>query len=256
MGNLVETRSVAREETQPGACAEPRPRAGAASLSDEYLAHIGQMGQFCTFLARLYYEELDDALLDDLARTQQVLPLSDDLDEMEREFVLGNNRIAKYVQNRTPDTLVESKCDYARVFLGAGQLQEMPVAPFESVYTSEDRILMQDARDDMYRTLRRANLVIDDRFNMPEDHIAFELQYLAWEAGETCRLAEEGDWERAAASSARFEDFLRRHLLNWVPRFVDEALELACTPFYRGLLQMTKAWLLIEASLLEDGERS
>ena len=223
--------------------------AHAEGLSQEAVDYLKNAANYYRFLSRLFYKELDESLIQDLVRTQKTIELSDDLDESERLFALGNNKMVRFLERRTPDTLTQSRCDYARVFLGAGQTQENPVSPFESVYTSEDQLLMQGARDDVYRVFRSEHLALEDEYNMPEDHIAFELQYLSLVAQEVAQAAESQD---AAQAEERFEaylSFFENHVANWMTRFCDEAAQLAKTPFYQGLAQCTKAWVLMESAL-------
>lgn len=208
---------------------------------------LAQSANYYRYLARLYYEELTDELIEELAATQQVIPLSDDMDELERELALGTNKMVKFIEHRNPDTKTRSKVDYADIFLGYGSTQDEPVSPFESVYTSEERLLMQESRDDVYKILRREGLIIDDHYNMPEDHISFEFQYLALLADRACAAHAAGDEEAASADLAKRSSFFANHIANWVPRFCAQAGAIAKTPFYQGLLQATAAWVALEA---------
>lgn len=217
-------------------------------------AFLMQRANYYRYLARLFYEELDDALIEQIATTQEVVALDDEMSEDERALALGTNKMVKYLQRRNPDTMTRTKVDYAALFLGCGAPQETPVSPFESVYTSEERLLMQGARDDVYRCLRADGLVIDDHYNMPEDHIAFEFQYLALLAERAYRHAEAGDDEAAQRERDKMDAFFNEHIAPWVPRFCDEALALAKTPFYQGLLQVTKAWVALERQACATGE--
>lgn len=223
--------------------------ANAQELTRETVDYLKVAANYYRFLSRLFYKELDDELIQAFVETQSLAELSEELDENERAFAVGGNKMFRFLERRTPDTLTQSRCDYARVFLGAGQAQENPVAPFESVYTSEDQLLMQGARDDVYRAFRAEHLVLDDEYNMPEDHIAFELQYLSRVALSVCEIAES---EGLAQAQGRFEAYLaffENHIANWVPKFCDDAEQLARTPFYQGLAQCTRAWVSMEGDL-------
>lgn len=199
------------------------------------------------YLSRLLYRELDEALLEELAAAQVVEALDDGMDEIERAFVRGSNKMAKYVAARNADTLTQSRCDFARVFLGAGSTTGDPVSPFESVYTSEEHLLMQGARDAMFRILIEAGLALDDDFNMPEDHISFEFQYQAHLLDLQAKAFECGDASAAQAAADEAAGFFHAHIENWVPRFCEAAAALAKTPFYRGLCECAGAWVALEA---------
>ena len=222
-------------------------------LQNERADACAERAGFWRYLSRLFYRELDEELLECL-RGQAVLPLSDDFDADERAFARGSNKMAKYVLAQNPDTLTQSRCDYARVFLGAGSTTDDPVSPFESVYTSEEHLLMQGARDNMFRTLIAAGLALDDDYNMPEDHISFEFQYMAHLLDAEAAACQAGDAQAADAAQEQVRAFFENHIANWVPRFCQAAAQLARTPFYRGLCECTAAWVCLEQRCYADDD--
>ena len=207
------------------------------------------------FLARLFYEELTDELIDEFVATQRILPLEDDAAEDARAFAQGSNRMLKYLQRKTPDTLTQTRCDFAHTFLGAGSFTKVPVSPFESVYANDGRLIMQGARDTACALYAAEGLEVQDAYNMPEDHVSFEFQYMALLLNRQAEALEEvaashGDKaaDRAAAYELRAKNFFADHLAPWVPMFCEEATELVSTAFYRGLLQTTAAWMALECT--------
>lgn len=208
-----------------------------------------ERANYYRFLARLLYEELNDELIAELAEGLEVVKLPQDENDIERNLAIGMNKMAKYAQRATKDTKTESKCDYARVFLGAGQVKKMAVSPYESVYTSPDRLLMQDARDDVFNLYREEHIAISDGYNMPEDHIAFLFQFAAHLLTKQADALDAGDAVRAEAYEAKATSFVSKHLADWVTRFCDEAAPSAKTAFYQGLLQCVDAWVRLECRL-------
>lgn len=100
---------------------------------------------------------------------------------------------------------------------------------------------MQDSRDEAVRAYKRWGLAISRDLNVPEDHLAFELEFMgrlseliadALESGETAREAME-------AQTA----FIDEHLLNWVPGLLDRVRAFACTPFYPAITQVTLSYI-------------
>lgn len=106
---------------------------------------------------------------------------------------------------------------------------------------------MQEARDEMFKSLVSEGLAIEDSFNMPEDHISFQFQYMARLLDQESKSWQEGCLEGAAAANEKSERFFNNHLMNWVPTFCLEAKSLARTSFYRGLCECTDAWLRLES---------
>lgn len=216
-------------------------------------------------LARLFYQEIDEAFAAQFVEAQPVLALDECADDIERSFARGNNRMRKFLQRRTADSITETRCDYARVFLGAGSVTKVPVSPFESVYADEGRLIMQASRGGACAAYATEGMAVSDGFNMPEDHISFEFQYMALLLNRCADALEamqsEGQVAAADAAQAQAEAyrgkawaFFVAHLAPWVPLFCEEAADLAQTSFYQGLLEATAAWMALEcAQMAVDG---
>lgn len=113
-----------------------------------------------SFLARLFREEIDEALLAQLNDTDY--PVSSGNGLMDE----GYYQIAKYLSNAWVDPLMKLSVDYTRAFLGSGIDTYSAAYPFESVYTSEKRLLMSDARDEVlaiYRSCGPGKVRVLDR---------------------------------------------------------------------------------------------
>lgn len=171
----------------------------------------------------------------------------------------------------------ELAADHAASLLG---MSVDPVSPYESVHTSEKRLMMQDARDQVVAAYRAQGFAAAEDRRTPEDHVSLELSFMAAlcdklaaalepqakagaqnEAESHDEPAREGcactgePVELPAAAAALIEAqarFLHDHLLTWVPAFCDELEAHATTPFYRGVAQMLRAYLFDEASYLEN----
>ena len=68
--------------------------------------------------------------------------------------------------------------DFLHTFIGVTQDREQVAFPYESVYTSPEHLLMQDARDEVLAAYRAAKVVLVDEACEPEDHLAFELEFM------------------------------------------------------------------------------
>lgn len=197
----------------------------------------------------MLYEELTEELIEELANSLTVTPLDDSMSETERALAIGMNKMAKYVKRANADTKTESKCDYARIFLGAGSVSKMPVSPYESVYTSPDRLLMQDSRDELCKLYRAESLAINDSYNMPEDHIAFEFQLMAHLLDKEAEALSADNEDKSLQTGKATSGFMEQHIANWVTRFCKEAMPKARTSFYQGVLQCIDAWTRLECEL-------
>ena len=139
--------------------------------------------------------------------------------------------------------------EYAALFLA---MSAQPVPPYESVYVSDEKLLMQSARDHVVALYREEGLVRADSINVPEDHIAIEFEF----AGLLCQQALEelraGNAEKACLFMDKQKLFVSCHLANWIRDFTDDVLRAASTDFYRGLAQTAQTFILLDNQLLQD----
>jgi TorA maturation chaperone TorD len=124
--------------------------------------------------------------------------------------------------------------EYTRLFIGPYKL---PCPPWESVYTSPKRLMMQDAAAEVKEMYQKAGLTMGSGEIMP-DHIGTELNFLAVLFGKMSEEAE--NKEHYIEMIKRFQ---KDHLLKWVPRFTHDMEEAAKSPFYKTLARTTRTLL-------------
>ena len=197
-------------------------------------------------LSRLYASEIDEALLTELHDSRYPVHTGNDLADE------GNRLIATYLSGMWENTLTELAADYMRTFFGHGYSGHAAAYPFESVYTSEKRLLMQSARDEVLALYRAAGLSKQERWKEGEDHVALELEYLQILSGRIVEALCKGDTEQALGWIKSSYNFLDLHLSGWVPLFAAEVDKFARTDFYRGLALLTEGFLETDRELLED----
>lgn len=210
-----------------------------ACLCDERAATYG-------FLARLYREEVDAELLEQLMATDY--PVSSGNASMDA----GYYALAKYLSNAWVDPLTKLSIDYTKTFLGSGIDTYSAAYPFESVYTSEKRLLMQDARDEVLAIYRSCGLDKSESWNVGEDHLAVELEFMQVLATRAARALRAGEQEQAFSLLNTQRNFMGDHVASWVPVFVNDVRRFSDTLFYQGLADLTQGFLEEDAALLDD----
>ena len=124
--------------------------------------------------------------------------------------------------------------DYTRLFIGPYKL---PCPPWESVYRSQAKLMMQDAADDVRRIYAAFGLSVEEAGVMP-DHIGIELNFLA------LVYERAGEKSETQFNSMRIgEAFLNDHLLQWVPQFTADMEAAAESYLYQTLARTTGAAL-------------
>jgi len=140
--------------------------------------------------------------------------------------------------------------EYAHLFLNAGDPPH--VYPHESVYTSADRLLMQEARNQVLAAYRLEGLDRNVDFNEPEDHVAIELEFMAYLCHKTAQALESGDRSEARVLLAKQREFLEKHILVWVPCLCDDLEQIAWSDFYRAIARITRRHLAFEPATLDE----
>lgn len=207
---------------------------------------ISNRGSTYGLLARIYRMEVEQELLEQMARMS--LPVEVDLPEISEGYRMLNC----FLEHRTGNTLTDLAVDYARIFLGAGATGNRTY-PYESVYTSPDRLVMQDARDQVLKLYREEGLGrAEEEFNEPEDHIALELEFMAYLCQKTTEALKDGNNGCALGYLQKQKDFIEEHLIPWVPPFCNDVQRLAQGDFYKAVAKITIGYLSMEKDLIGE----
>jgi len=212
----------------------------------EYTEINGCRESMYLFLMHLYKSEVDESLF--MQMKNAAYP-----EDGNTEITNGYRIIKGYLNLPHTDPLTDLAVDYAKVFLGAGIVDPKKVAyPYESVYTSQERLIMQDARDEMLRILRENKLGLENSYNIPEDHIFVQLEFMAHICGEIRKAFEKDDKKAAAILLGEQKQFIENHLLNWVPELCSDIKKFALTDFYKGLAMITEEYTKMDLAVVED----
>lgn len=189
---------------------------------------------FYEFLSRMFMEEPPIELAEDIAEGKLVFPQTSSFN---RDFAQGLSLFAKYTEdNRGAPDIHEMLCrEYTRLFIGP-----VPVMfPYESKYV--DGSIMGKSLIKIKEIYRQAGLNKVRDYHEPEDHIAVELGFM----GHLCREKSEGVLKMQ-------RDFLKDHLMKWVPGFCDELFETSKSDLFRGIGKIAKGFLVSEEELLNE----
>ncbi len=198
------------------------------------------------FLSRLFRVEVDEDLYDTLKIMEFPTHTGCDLADE------GYRQMWEYLSTAKGDVITSLAVDYVRAFIGSGNTGYSAAYPFESVYTSPKRLLMQDARDDVLDLYHAAGLEKRDDWKDSEDHIALELEYMQI-LGE--RAANAYDHRNDAECQRNLlcqKHFLEDHLYAWYPMMASDMEKFPKTLFYQGLGKLTHGFLRSDLDLLQE----
>jgi TorA maturation chaperone TorD len=130
--------------------------------------------------------------------------------------------------------------DFARLFLG---VKKTLVPPYESVWRSKDRLVMQKETAAVRNFYLEAGLKVKNQGEVPDDHIGIELEFMAFLWAKILESLQ-NNWEKNHRKFLRLkEDFYQKHLQVWTPQFCRELIKHSSTNFYSGIACLLKVSL-------------
>lgn len=197
-------------------------------------------------LARIFRVEVDQELLDQLRGMR--FPADTGNEHLDQ----GARLLCQYLARGWDDTLLDLARDYVRAFIGHGVNGASAAYPYESVYTSEKRLLMQGARADVLRYYRDNLLKKSQDWRDCEDHIALELEFMQVMAARSAKDLKAGREQEALENLRTQRAFVYEHLINWVPLMTADMRRFAQTAFYHGVSELLLGFIQTERETLDD----
>lgn len=197
------------------------------------------------FLSRCYEVEIDAAFAEQVAEhfsfTADDPALSESLDAMKLDLA-----------DRSESHLEQLAVVFNRVFFGMGPRTAQKAFPYESVYTSSEGLMMQEAYASAVSAYREQRLAKNPAFPEPEDHLAVELAFMQSLCDRAAEALACGNEEKAEQMFVEQRAFLDEHLLTWIGRFAADAKQSAEGGFYWHLAVFTEAFLQADAQALGE----
>ena len=209
------------------------------TTTEEMLEFLDANVDTFTFLSQVFFKELTEDAIAELQAGQW--PEDTGNAALDR----GYNLLRRYFKFSAGDRRSQLAVEYARIFLAAGVYtqEKRSAVPYESVFTSPEHVVMGDSRDDVINWFIQDGFKVNPDLHEPEDHISFELEYLAHMNAKAASLIREGRNMDAIKNVKRQRTFIQQHLLNWVGQLRDVAGEYAKTTFYTGMLYVCQGAL-------------
>jgi len=149
-----------------------------------------------------------------------------------REWIDENQSLSK------DDLLLELQSDYSGLFICANKIT---APPWESVYRSKERLVMQDDTLKIRKFYRKYGLVLEHDHTEPDDHIGYELLFAAFLTQKMLQASEAGDSSAFQKYREGRLTFLSEHLLQWSLLFCSRVDRYAKTKFYAGLSRLQRS---------------
>ena len=134
--------------------------------------------------------------------------------------------------------------EYAELFVGP----RPPLAPYyESVYLGANPRLFADVTMRVRAEYKAQGFQVDKRNHVPDDHIGYELAFMAQLCEREADAHEAGDAEKVAATQVAQDNFLAIHLGVWVGFLADRIASAWCADYY-------EVWARFIAAFVADDQ--
>jgi len=169
--------------------------------------------------------------------------------EMKQGLELIASFVATFREQPEEEVLRRVSIDRTRLLRGVGP-EHSPPPPYESVYR-EGR-LWGKSTVEVSQTYGRLGIKLPEAWTEPPDYIGIELDFMrliclrekeAWQAGSADKAVEYLEAGR---------DFLKKHIVLWVPGFCEEMYNRAELNFYKGIAQLTRGFVEYDSRLADQ----
>ena len=195
-----------------------------AVVTEDMIAALKGRAAFYDLLAAIYFRPLTAEQIDNIAEMDW-----SEYADVNELFADGVNDITRYLRKRNSGTRQALAVDFTSAFAGTSSWKGRYAVPYESVHTSEEGLMFQDAYHEVFQLYKANHVAKAEGYDFPHDHLSFMCEFLV------------------VVSRA----FLADHILSWFDTFQDLALLLLETRFYRGVLKISKGFFLEDAELLD-----
>jgi TorA-specific chaperone len=129
------------------------------------------------------------------------------------------------------------------MFLSVGP---KPVHLIESVHLGKDHLLYEEPYHEIMEAYRSLGFEKEKGFLEPEDHISVEFDFMAALCRWTSKTLESNDIKNAIAYLSLQKEFLRDHLIRWVPGLCKQIEDAATSNLYKSVAQVTSGFIELD----------
>jgi len=130
--------------------------------------------------------------------------------------------------------------EYTYLFINA--VPRVPAPPYASAYTGQG-LLMAEPAEAALQAYREAGLALAKNYQDLPDHLAAELEFLAWLGLQAVSAYEKGEKHEGNQWEEKGKAFLSRQVTPWLPEFCRRVEEASRVSFYRELVRLAAVLL-------------
>lgn len=163
-------------------------------------------------------------------------------------FPEGLKKAVKELPSEPGKALETLQVEYTYLFINA--VPRVPAPPYASAYTGQG-LLMGEAAEEALRAYREVGLSLADDYHDLPDHLATELEFLAWLGGQAGAAYKNGEESEGNRWMVKGKAFLSQQLLPWLSPFRRRVEEASRISFYQELARLAEALLVRMSKTVE-----
>jgi TorA maturation chaperone TorD len=137
-------------------------------------------------------------------------------------------------------------------FDGMEAVGDLVAVPYASVFLGTEALLYQEPRHEVYQLFRAEGVGIKSGVDLPEDHLSFELEFLALLSDRAVDALKKDNHSEALRNLRLSREFIEGSILTWISLLAERAAHILKTRFYRGALKATEGYLSLDLETLTD----
>lgn len=154
----------------------------------------------------------------------------------------GNEELSQFFRDLKTMDLTEleqqEKDKYLATFNLLNKTGKIPAPPWESVYVTKDQSMFGEPVFQIRRKLAEFGLQFIDENKEPEDHIAFELEFMCYLINYTIVSLEEGNEDEYLKGFYSQYWLHKEHLNQWILPFTNDIQSSETSLFYKGIAKL------------------
>lgn len=135
--------------------------------------------------------------------------------------------------------------EYTRLFIGPGK----HISPHESVHVNNDGGLWEASTVAVNQFIKRIGFEFQVNNSMIPDHISVEFELMQRLAHYEAQAWAAGDEHTAMDCLAVEHEFIKQHLITWVPQFCQQVIKETESLFYREMAKLTRDFIEAEKKI-------
>lgn len=206
------------------------------------------------FLSRSFKLEVDEDFIRSLTAIKWAVRLlaesyeCDDMREANRLLHEFTEQVKELKGEDRMRLITNLHVEYAGLFLGASP---KPVHLVESVYLGGEQLLYGKPYHEVLEAYRSLGFEKEKGFTEPEDHVAVEFQFMANLCKWTCQALENRDIKNALVYLNLQKEFLRDHIIKWVPDLSKRLEAVATSNLYKAIAHLTNGFITMDNEMLD-----